>query len=71
MKQSEYIKLKLENNKIKGIESAQYEYHEYSETHFVRVVPVTIVDGDVFDNELSQIIIDFENEFPGEMLCFI
>jgi hypothetical protein len=54
-----------------GIESAFYEYHKYSETHFLKLNPEAIIDDDKHQLVLSNLIIDFEEMFPREMLCII
>lgn len=69
--QLEFLKKRINNSRISIIKSALYEYDNFSETHFVKLIPSKIVDGNEYDSILSQIIIDFENEFQGHMLCFI
>lgn len=71
MNQIEFLKERINSSIINTIQSALYEYNDFSGTHFVKLVPTEIVDGKEFDLLLSQIIIDFEDNFQGEMLCFL
>ncbi|TAL62941.1 MAG: hypothetical protein EPN85_01390 [Bacteroidetes bacterium] len=71
MKQVEYLINSLQKSGISEITSALHEFHDESGVHFVKIIPTEIVDGDSYDYELSKIIIDFEDTFQGEMLCFL
>lgn len=72
MTPEEYIKSWVVNNSLLlGIISAKYEYHKFDETHFLKLIPSNIVDGDGFKNELSEFIIKFEDTFIGEMICLL
>jgi len=71
-KQQDYIEKWILNNVSNfGIISAQYEFQNSTETHFVKITPPYIVDGEMYNEELSEMIIGFEDTFSDEMICFL
>lgn len=72
MKALEYIKSWLERNKNSiNLESALYEYHPYSETHFLKISPDSILADEKYELILSDFIYGFDTEFPLEGLCLL
>lgn len=72
MKPIEYITDWIENNKdVIAFESILYEYHTFSETHFLKISPDSILTDEQFETILSEFILEFNTQFPSEGLCLI
>jgi|SRR6185312_2558387 len=72
MKPIEYITGWIENNKdVIAFESILYEYHAFSETHFLKISPDSILTDEQFETILSEFILEFDTQFPSEGLCLI
>jgi len=59
------------NNAALLIESALYEFDSYSETHFLKLTPGSLIINPDYENILSELIISFDRHFQDGGLCLI
>ncbi|MCU0433448.1 MAG: hypothetical protein MUC87_08350 [Bacteroidia bacterium] len=67
-----YIKEWITGNAgVLKISSAAYQYIDLTETHFVYISPSVILDAEENQVLLSNFLLDFSAQFPGQLLCLI
>ncbi len=49
----------------------RYEYKDYSDTHMIEVLPLSVYDSEAFENAAEPLLMEFISQFMGESLCFI
>ncbi|GHB83851.1 hypothetical protein [Persicitalea jodogahamensis] len=49
----------------------RYEYRDYSDTHMIEVLPLSVYDSEAFENAAEPLLMEFISQFMGESLCFI
>lgn len=49
----------------------RYEYKDYSDTHMIEVLPLSVYDSEAFESSAEPLLMEFISQFMGESLCFI
>ncbi len=49
----------------------RYEYKDYSDTHMIEVLPLSVYNSAAFEEAAEPLLMEFIGQFPGESLCFI
>lgn len=72
MKSKEFIKFKL-NELVEVLPTAKlsYQFKDSSQTHFIKIEPAKLYDDDQFIHFYASMLMDFDNLFENEGVCFL